>query len=146
IASSSTRTASSMEITGRAWNSKAGRVEQNLWTAVGSSQSTSMYPPHSPTRMTNTSILKLAGAFHWRNTSRIRVCAFSYSAGEPCERSTQLIMYFIGRPLFCVGILGHVSGPSVGRCGSHHKGADDEPHPDAMLPFTHSSGSAAGSG
>src|SRR5207237_724481 len=86
------------------------------------------------------------GAFHWRNTSRIRVCAFSYSAGEPCERSTQLIMYFIGLPLFCVGIPAHVSGPSVGRCGPHHKGADDEPHPDAMLPFTHSSGSAAGSG
>ena len=30
IASSSTRTASSTAITGRAWNSKAGKVEQNL--------------------------------------------------------------------------------------------------------------------
>src|SRR5436189_1101189 len=54
-----------------------------------------MCPPHSPTRITNTSILKLAGAFHGRKTSRIRFCAFSYSAGEPCERSNQLIMYFI---------------------------------------------------
>src|SRR5512147_3257068 len=54
-----------------------------------------MCPPHSPTRTTNTSILKLGGAFHWVNTSRIRFCAFSYSAGEPCGRSNQLIMYFI---------------------------------------------------
>src|SRR5919201_4685852 len=54
-----------------------------------------MCPPHSPTRMTNTSILKLAGAFHGRKTSRIRFWAFSYSIGDPCERSNQLIMYFI---------------------------------------------------
>src|SRR6185295_2736137 len=45
--------------------------------------------------MTNTSILKFAGAFHGRNTSRIRFWAFSYSIGDPCERSNQLIMYFI---------------------------------------------------
>src|ERR1700745_4229907 len=57
-----------------------------------------MCPPQSPTRMTKTSILKLSGAFHWRKTSRIRFCAFSYSAGEPCERSSQLIMYFIDSP------------------------------------------------
>src|SRR6185503_9715908 len=55
-----------------------------------------MCPPHSPTRTTNTSILKLAGAFHGRKTSRIRFWAFSYSIGDPCERSNQLIMYFIG--------------------------------------------------
>src|SRR6185503_9276587 len=54
-----------------------------------------MCPPHSPTRTTNTSILKLAGAFHGRKTSRIRFWAFSYSIGDPCERSYQLIMYFI---------------------------------------------------
>src|ERR1035441_2045598 len=58
-----------------------------------------MYPPQSPTRTTNNSILKLAGAFHWPNTSRIRFWAFSYSAGEPCGRSNQLIMYFISSPL-----------------------------------------------
>src|SRR5690349_12537619 len=56
-----------------------------------------MYPPQSPTRITNISILKLAGAFHCRNTSSIRFCAFSYSIGEPCERSHQLSMYFIGQ-------------------------------------------------
>src|SRR5712672_2835070 len=55
-----------------------------------------MCPPHSPTRTTNDSILKLAGAFHCVKTSRIRFWAFSYSRGEPCERSNQLIMYFIG--------------------------------------------------
>src|SRR4029077_16935877 len=36
-----------------------------------------------------------AGAFHGRKTSRIRFWAFSYSIGDPCERSNQLIMYFI---------------------------------------------------
>src|SRR5690348_9633350 len=45
--------------------------------------------------MTNDSILKLAGAFQGLNTSRIRFWAFSYSIGEPCGRSFQLIMYFI---------------------------------------------------
>src|SRR5579871_6342651 len=35
MASSSTRTASSMGMTGRASNTKAGSMEQNLWTAVG---------------------------------------------------------------------------------------------------------------
>src|SRR6476620_9319656 len=54
-----------------------------------------MYPPQSPTRMTNNSILKLAGAFHCVNTSRIRFWAFSYSMGEPCGRSDQVSMYFI---------------------------------------------------
>src|SRR5206468_12658510 len=61
-----------------------------------SSHSISMCPPHSPTRITKNSILKLAGAFHWPNTSRIRFWAFSYSVGEPCGRSNQLITYFIG--------------------------------------------------
>src|SRR5206468_8189019 len=41
------------------------------------------------------SILKLPGAFHWPKTSRIRFWAFSYSTGEPCGRSNQLITYFI---------------------------------------------------
>src|SRR3981081_842783 len=54
-----------------------------------------MCPPHSPTRITKNSILKLAGAFHCPNTSRIRFWAFSYSMGEPCGRSNQLITYFI---------------------------------------------------
>src|SRR6476469_1658580 len=49
--------------------------------------------------MTKNSILKLAGAFHCVKTSRIRFCAFSYSAGEPCGRSFQVIMYFMGSPL-----------------------------------------------
>src|SRR4029078_5054672 len=52
-----------------------------------------MCPPHSPTRMTKNSILKLAGAFHCPKTSRIRFWAFSYSMGEPCGRSNQLITY-----------------------------------------------------
>src|SRR4051812_5170489 len=63
---------------------------------TGSSQSMSMWPPHSPTRITKKSILKLAGAFHWPKTSRIRFWAFSYSMGEPCGRSNQLMMYFMG--------------------------------------------------
>src|SRR6185437_1703773 len=54
-----------------------------------------MWPPHSPTRTTKNSTLKLAGAFHLPNTSRIRFWAFSYSIGEPCGRSNQLITYFI---------------------------------------------------
>src|ERR1044071_113206 len=54
-----------------------------------------MYPPQSPTRITNNSILKFAGAFHCVNTSRIRFWAFSYSVGEPCGRSDQVSMYFI---------------------------------------------------
>src|SRR5205823_4617914 len=49
-------------------------------------------------------ILKFAGAFHWLNTSRIRSCAFSYSAGEPCGRSFQLIMYFIEVLLAASGV------------------------------------------
>src|SRR6266567_3878300 len=66
-----------------------------------------MCPPHSPTRITNTSILKLAGAFHGRNTSRIRFWAFSYSIGEPCGRSNQLIMYFISSPPFAKRLADH---------------------------------------
>src|ERR1700704_6144716 len=46
--------------------------------------------------MTNISILKLSGAFHWVKTSRIRFWAFSYSIGDPCERSFQVTTYFIG--------------------------------------------------
>jgi hypothetical protein len=35
------------------------------------------------------------------DTSSIRFWAFSYSAGEPCGRSNQLIMYFMGIFLYC---------------------------------------------
>ena len=42
IASSSTRTASITGTTGRASNTKDGSIEQNLWTASGSSQSSIM--------------------------------------------------------------------------------------------------------
>ena len=42
MTSSSPRTASSIGITGLAWNSKAGSMEQNLCTVTGSSQSASM--------------------------------------------------------------------------------------------------------
>src|ERR1039458_1093637 len=66
----------------------------------GSSHSINICPPHSPTRITKNSILKLAGAFHWPNTSRIRFWAFSYSIGEPCGRSNQLIMYFMYSPFY----------------------------------------------
>src|SRR5262245_21758133 len=74
---------------------------------TGSSHSISMCPPHSPTRITKKSILKLPGAFHWPKTSRIRFWAFSYSIGEPCGRSDQVSMYFIGSFLdvnFNVGV------------------------------------------
>src|SRR6266545_6765506 len=106
IASSSTRTASITGTTGRASNTKAGRVEQNLCTVNGSSQSTNIYPPQSPTRTTNNSILKLSGAFHCVKTSSIRFWAFSYSIGDPCGRSNQLIMYFIGILHYLAEILG----------------------------------------
>src|SRR5712692_6416784 len=72
---------------------------------TGSSHSINMCPPHSPTRITKNSILKLAGAFHCPNTSRIRFWAFSYSMGEPSGRSNQLITYFIGL-LLIVLVLG----------------------------------------
>src|SRR5436190_2935805 len=62
---------------------------------TGSSHSINICPPHSPTRITKKSILKLPGGFHWPKTSRIRFWAFSYSIGEPCGRSNQLITYFI---------------------------------------------------
>src|SRR6476646_11165199 len=94
--SNSTRTASSIGITGRASKTNAGSIEQNLWTAAGSSQSSNIYPPQSPTRITNNSILKLPGGFHCVKTSRIRFCAFSYSIGEPCGRSVHVSMYFNG--------------------------------------------------
>src|SRR5712671_5511997 len=73
---------------------------------TGSSHSINICPPHSPTRITKNSILKLAGAFHCPNTSRIRFWAFSYSMGEPCGRSNQLITYFILSP-FLEGLAGH---------------------------------------
>src|SRR5204863_6496312 len=101
--SNSTRTASSIGITGRASKTNAGSIEQNLWTAVGSSQSSIIYPPQSPTRMTNNSILKLAGAFHWVKTSRIRFWALWYSIGDHCGRSVQVSMYFLGVLLRRVG-------------------------------------------
>src|SRR5205809_6815514 len=63
---------------------------------TGLLHSTSICPPHSPTRITKNSTLKSSGAFHWPNTSRIRFWAFSYSMGEPCGRSNQLSTYFIG--------------------------------------------------
>src|SRR5665213_1479620 len=50
--------------------------------------------------MTKASILKLPGAFHCVNTSRMRFCAFSYSIAEPCGRSVQFSMYFIVNPQF----------------------------------------------
>src|ERR1017187_8894077 len=87
--------ASATGTTGRASNVKEGNIEQNLCTSSGSSHSINIYPPQSPTRMTNDWILKLAGAFHGLKTSRIRFCAFSYSMGEPCGRSFQVIMYCI---------------------------------------------------
>src|SRR5437764_15237777 len=95
--------------TGRASNTNAAHIAQNLCTANGSSQSSIIYPPQSPTRITNNSILKLAGAFHCVKTSSIRFWAFSYSVGDPCGRSNQLIMYFIGILLIdCVETLGTI--------------------------------------
>src|SRR6185437_4173376 len=77
-----------------------------------SSHSINICPPHSPTRTTKNSILKLAGAFHWPNTSRIRFWAFSYSIGEPCGRSNQLMMYFIYSP-FGFQMVGSVTTAQV---------------------------------
>ena len=37
---------------------------------------------------------------HQRKTSRSRCWAFSYSKAEPCERSLQVIMYFMPFLLF----------------------------------------------
>src|SRR5713226_10298950 len=92
--------ASATGTTGRASNVKAGSIEQNLCTSSGSSHSINIYPPQSPTRMTKDSILKLSGTFHGLKTSRIRLCAFSYSMGEPWGRSFQVIMYFINFLLY----------------------------------------------
>jgi len=64
MTSSSPRTASSTGITGCTWKTNAGSIEQNLCIVTGSSHSINMCPPHSPTRITKNSILKLAGAFH----------------------------------------------------------------------------------
>jgi len=87
-------------------------------TANGSSQSTNICPPHSPTLTTNNSILKLAGAFHCVKTSSIRFWAFSYSVGDPCGRSNQLIMYFIGILHYLAEILGTTySGTTALRIG-----------------------------
>src|SRR6059058_880643 len=73
---------------------------------TGSLHSTSICPPHSPTRITKNSTLKSSGAFHCPNTSRIRFWAFSYSMGEPCGRSNQLITYFIVSSIL-EGLAGH---------------------------------------
>src|SRR5271163_4923240 len=79
--------------------------------------------------MTNSSILKLPGAFHCVNTSRIRFCAFSYSAGDPCGRSNQLSMYFIGILLDAVDVVGIGDEPTAvgsvnqGKPGSDHSSA-----------------------
>src|SRR5665213_593500 len=80
-----------------------------------SSHSMSMCPPHSPTRITKYSILKLAGAFHCPKTSRIRFWAFSYSMGEPCGRSNQLITYFTGVLLSSVKIARATTAWAVGQ-------------------------------
>src|SRR4029077_15435227 len=96
-----------------------------------------MCPPHSPTRMTNTSILKLAGAFHGRKTSRIRFWAFSYSIGDPCERSNQLIMYFIDILLDQVDIFRDapsLDGPTIlPFSGERRRSSASVPRPQGRL-------------
>ena len=42
--------------------------------------------------------LEVVSAFHCVKTSRIRFWAFSYSIGDPCGRSVQVSIYFIGIP------------------------------------------------
>src|ERR1043165_4774541 len=88
---------------------------------AGSSHSTSMCPPHSPTRTTKNSTLKFAGAFHCPNTSKIRFWAFSYSMAEPCGRSNQLITYFIGLLPFYLEIV----CPAVAWTSYRNKHSDD---------------------
>src|SRR5215210_5850145 len=65
--------------------------------------------------MTNSSILKVSGAFHCVKTSRIRFWAFSYSMGEPCGRSNQLITYFIVILLMGVLVLSALAVTFAGR-------------------------------
>src|SRR5580700_7610837 len=70
--------ASATGMMGRASNVKAGNIEQNLCTSSGSSHSINMYPPQSPTRMTNDWILKLAGAFHGPKVYAHRLVQISF--------------------------------------------------------------------
>src|SRR5882757_8535043 len=122
--------ASATGTTGRASNVKAGNIEQNLCTSSGSSHSINMYPPQSPTRMTNDRILKLAGAFHGLKTSKIRFCAFSYSMDEPCGRSFQVIMYCMQSTLSFTRV--RVAVPVVGKIyASRH--ARVEPYQEEFL-------------
>src|ERR1700745_2842669 len=92
---------------------------------TGSGHSINMCPPHSPTLITKKSILKLPGAFHWRKTSRIRFWAFSYSIGEPCERSNQLSTYFIGILLKVVAAEPSVPSSSVARLAFSLRGPSE---------------------
>ena len=46
--------------------------------------------------------LEIAGCLPLRKNFKIRFCAFSYSIGDPCGRSVQVSMYFIGIPLFAL--------------------------------------------
>src|SRR6266481_1993068 len=75
--------------------------------------------------MTNNSILKSSGAFHCVKTSSIRFWAFSYSMGDPCGRSNQLIMYFIVFPIFpCAQAKWPGSGREDGRNAPPAHGED----------------------
>lgn len=76
-------------------------------------------PTHSPTRITKNSILKLAGPFHWPNTSRIRFWAFSYSVGEGKTLSAPSgsLCIRLATVLDSMGVVHEPVEDAVGPCG-----------------------------
>ena len=49
--------------------------------------------------------LEITGCLPLRENFEIRFWAFSYSIGDPCGRSVQVSMYFIGIPPVCAEIV-----------------------------------------
>ena len=72
----------------------AARAVVRKWMSERFSASITVYPPQSPTRTTNWWNVMPFGVSHWRKTSRMRVCAASYSAGPAAGRSSQRRTYF----------------------------------------------------
>jgi hypothetical protein len=52
--------------------------------------------------------LEIGGGLPLSENLQYRFWAFSYSIGDPCGRSNQLIMYFIGILLYWVDVIGTV--------------------------------------
>ena len=80
-------------ITAGPLNTKRGRSSKTCEWLVDVA-----FHQHVPAPLAHTNHEKLdqsPGAFHWPNTRDIAIWAFSYSFGEPCGRSNQLIIYFM---------------------------------------------------